>query len=111
MAGNLLGERRYYAYTSDTGANYKYQTDEDLGAAIGATLNDTHPDMPKKFKPRGVYVQNSDRKRKFIICPTLTNSIYAADASTQVTVDGTAFKTTGRIGEKRSFGANPPSGT
>ena len=108
MAGNLLGERRYYAYTSDTGVAYKYQTDEDLGTAIGATLNDTNPDFPKRFKPRGVYCKDTDGKSKFVICPTTTNSTYSADASTTLEIDGVDFKTTGRVGEKRSFGANPP---
>lgn len=109
MAGNLLGVRRYYAYTSDTGEDYKYQTDEDLGTAIGATLNDTNPDFPKRFKPRGVYCKDADGNSKFIICPTTTNSTYAADASTTLTIDTVAFKTTGRRGEARSFGSNPPS--
>ena len=111
MAGNILGVRRYYAYTSDTGEEFKYQTDEDLGTAIGATLNDTNPDFPKRFKPRGVYCKDSEGRRKFIVCPTVTNSTYAAEASVTLSIDEVDFKTTGRVGEKRSFGSNPATGS
>lgn len=108
---NTLGVRRYYRYTSDGGTDYKYLTDEDLGTAAGAVLGDTFPNLPRRFKPRGVYAEAtvSGRKvRKFIICPTNDNTLYAAEASTAVTVQGTNFGTTGRKGEKVSFGRNPP---
>lgn len=107
MPGNALGPRLYYAYTSDGGVAYKYLTDQDLGTAVGATLNDTNPDMPKRFKPRGVYVESSSGNRKFVICPLLTTTAYNSNASTSVTIDGVTFKTTGRKGEKQSFGSNP----
>lgn len=107
MAGNTLGERSYFAYTSDTGQAFKYLTDDDLGEAVGATPNDTNPDLPRRFKPRGVYVQHPDTgQRKFLICPTLANTVYAANASQTVSIDDEDFKTTGRKGEQVSFGAN-----
>lgn len=110
--GNLLGSRRYYAYTSDTGAQYKFQTDLDLGEAVGATLNDTLPNLPRRFKPRGTFVQgvvDGRRVRKFLICPTADNEVYSADVSQVVPVAGVNFFSTGRKGEQISFGQNPPS--
>lgn len=107
MAGNLLGARRYYAYTSDSGVAYKYLTDLDLGTAIGATLNDTNPDFPRRFSPRVLYCKDENGNRKKVIVPTVGNSAYAADASTTLTIDGVAFETTGRVGERLSFGSNP----
>lgn len=109
-SGNTLGVRRYYKYTTDGETEYKYQTDETLGEAMGAELNDTLPNFPKRFKPRGVYVQATvagQRVRKFLISPESDNTTYAAEASTAVTIDGVNFATTGRRGEQLSFGANP----
>ena len=107
MAGNLSGARRYYAYTSDSGVEYKYLTDEDLGTAIGATLNDTNPDFPRRFSPRRIHCRDDDGNKKSIIAPTTTNTAYAADASTTITIDTVDFSTTGRTGEKMTFGSNP----
>lgn len=107
---NTLGERRYFSYTSDTGEAYKYLTDEDLGLAVGGELNDTNPDLPRRFRPRGVYVQDTDGNRKFLICGTTEAAAYNSNASTTVTIDETEFKTTGRKGEQVSFGANPSTG-
>lgn len=109
-SGNTLGVRRYYQYTTDGGENYKYLTDETLGGAMGATLNDTNPNLPKRFKPRVVYIQGTvagQTVRKALIAPTVDNTTYAAEASTVVTIDGINFGTTGRRGEQFSFGRNP----
>lgn len=107
---NTLGPRRYYKYVMDTGDEYKYQTDEDLGTAVGAELNDTLPDLPRRFKPRFVWAEgddDGDTVRKKLICPTTETEAYNSTASTTITIDGTSFKTTGRVGEKQTFGANP----
>lgn len=111
---NTLGERRYYLYTSDAGTAYTYQTDEDLGTAVSAVLNDTNPGLPRRFKPRGVYVEavvDGNLVRKFLICPKNNAAPYNTNGSTAVEIDGTTFKTTGRVGEKMSFGANPAAAT
>lgn len=113
MAGNLTGNRRYYLYTSDTGQQYSYLTDEDLGTAVGAVLNDTNPAFPRRFKPRGVYCQaevGGKVVRKFLICPALDNAIYDSNTAQTVTIDTIDFVTTGRVGEQVSFGANPVVG-
>lgn len=106
---NTLGQRGYYAYTDDSGAQFKYLTDRDLGAAVGATLNATLPDLPRRFRPRGIYVEatvSGRRVRKFVICPTADNEAYAANESQVVTIAGTGFNSTGRRGERVSFGTN-----
>lgn len=107
MAGNLLGVRRYYSYTTDSGVDYKYLTDEDLGTAIGATLNDTNPDFPRRFSPRILHCRDAEGNKKRVVVPTVGNSAYAADASTTLTIDGVDFETTGRVGERMTFGSNP----
>lgn len=109
-SGNTLGVRRYYGYLADNGEAYKYLTDETLGTAMGATLNDTVPDMPKRFKPRVVFVEATvagQVVRKEVIAPSTANAAYAANASTVVTIDGINFQTTGRRGEQVTFGKNP----
>lgn len=108
--GNTIGARRYFKYTSDLGDDYKYQTDQDLGDAVGATLDDTLPNLPRRFKPRGVFVEamiDGRKVRKFLICPTTDNEVYGANASQTVAIDGTNFFTTGRKGEQLTFGINP----
>ena len=110
MPGNTLGARRYYAYTSDSGVQYKYLTDQNLGEAVNAVLNDTLPDFPRRFKPRLVYAEaeiEGSFVRKRVICPLVTTPAYAAQGSTVISIDEEDFKTTGRRGEKATFGANP----
>jgi len=109
MTGNTLGERRYYKYTSDQAKIYSYITDKDLGDSISAVLDDTSPPFPRRFKPRGVYVQaevGGRLVRKFLIVGDKNADVWA-DTSKTVTIDGQAFKSTGRRGEALSFGANP----
>lgn len=109
-SGNTLGVRRYYKYTSDGGTEYKYLTDETLGTVMGAQLNDTLPTLPRRFKPRGVYVQGTvagQKVRKFLISPLSDNTIYSAEGSVAVSIDGVNFGSTGRKGEQYSFGRNP----
>lgn len=114
MAGNTLGQRRYYEYTSDTGAKYTYLTDKDLGDAVSATESTANPPMPRRFKPRGVYAQaeiNDNLVRKFVICPSKTTAAYNKSVSSDITIDGETFKTTGRRGETMSFASNPAGGS
>lgn len=108
MAGNTLGARRYYAYTSDTGETYTVLTDKDLGDAAGLTESTANPTLPRRFKPRGVYAEaiiGGVKRRKFLICDA--TSILFEDTSQTFTIDTTQFRTTGRKGESFSFGSNP----
>lgn len=109
-SGNTLGARRYYRYVDDIGNEYTVLTDETLGAAAGNTLDDTKPGLPRRFEPRGVYVEaevGGQKVRKFLVCGARTNAIYASNASQNVEIDTITFKTTGRRGESASFGSNP----
>lgn len=107
MPGNFLGARRYYKYTTDTGEEFKYQTDANLGEAVAAIQDDTLPDLPRRFYPRYVLCEDDDGNKKKVICPGLGTAPYLADHTTVVTIEGVSFKTTGRVGEKRTFGRNP----
>jgi hypothetical protein len=103
---NTLGNRKYFVYTDDTGEQYNILTDEDLGIAGGLTVATAgNPTLPRRFKPRGVYVEavvEGENVRKFLVCSD-TSPAYASNISTNVTIDGTVFQTTGRRGEKASF--------
>lgn len=110
MPGNSLGPRRWFAYTADNGDQYKYLTDQNLGEAVGAVLNDQLPGFPFRFRPRFVYCEGTvdgDFLRKKVVCPLTTTPAYAALNSTTLTIDEAEFKTTGRRGERATFGSNP----
>jgi hypothetical protein len=110
MAGNRLGARRLYKYVSDTGEEYRVFTDESLGTAVGAELNDELPDKPTLLRPRVVYAQATDGVRRTLIIPETDNDLYNSDNSQEVTIDGETFKTTGRRGESFTFRSNPANG-
>lgn len=109
MPGNLLGQRKWYAYTADNGNVYSYQTDVDLAVAVGATEDDSNQTLPRGLKPRGVYCIDADGNTKFVICPSTTTNAYAADGSVTLTIDGKAFTTTSKRGEKVRIPRNPPA--
>lgn len=116
MAGNRLGEREKYVYTSDGGSTYVLETDTSLaiagfGAAAAApTVYDpANPGgavpAPRRFKPRGVYLQaTEDGARKFVIAFSPTAAAYARNNSATYTIDEEAgWQSTGRVGEKQTF--------
>ena len=115
MAGNRLGERKKYLYESDGDDTYIVETDESLAiAGFGAGGNapvEYNPQLPgdataapKRFKPRGVYVQAADGARKFIIAFDPTATAYNRVNSASYTIDGEAgWVSTGRVGEKLTF--------
>jgi len=115
MAGNRLGVRERYIYTSDGGSEYILETDTDLaiagfGAAAAApTVYDpatpgTAAPAPKRFSPRIVYLQAGDGARKAVIAFNPTASAYQRNNSASYTIDGEAgWVSTGRRGEKLSF--------
>lgn len=107
MAGNTLGPRARVAYTSDTGDVWNLTTDADLAAASGlpAVTEGTGQRKPSGASLRGVYAQatiGGRLVRKFIPC-NATAAFYDTNSSTSITIDGTAFTTTGRKGESYSF--------
>lgn len=107
--GQTLGPRRYFGYTSDSGDQYSLLLDETLGVIGGMELNDTSPPPPRRFRPRGVYVEAivaGTKVRKFIATEADV-SLYRTDSSASVPIDGVTFSTTGRRGERMTFGSNP----
>lgn len=109
MSGNTLGERRSYRYTSDTGTAYCIVTDLDLGTAAGLTLSTEHPSLPRRFRPRVVFVEaivGTKKVRKALVVNT--NSDLFSDTAESVLIDGVTFTSTGRRGEKYSWVTNPP---
>lgn len=109
MPGNTLGTRKWFGYTSDTGETYSFLTDNDLGVAAGATPDVSSPNFPRRFKPRVLFVQATIAGKivsKSLIIPTADSSLFASSVSQSVTVDTTAFTSTGRRGESVSFPRN-----
>lgn len=107
MAGNTLGPRAKVQYTSDTGDIYNITTDADLAAASGlpVAVQGTGSAKPTGFNLRGVYAQATIAGRlvrKFIPCDA-DATFYATNNSSNLTIDGTTFVTTGRKGESLSF--------
>ena len=100
MPGNLLGERSWYLYTADNGNQYCYLTDDDLGAAVGATQNDDNQTLPRGLKPRYVNCQDADGNKKRVIVPSTTAAVWTNDGSTTLTIDGVAFVVTSKRGER-----------
>lgn len=116
MPGNRLGNRESYVYASDGGGTYILETDASLaiagfgaGSAAPVVYNPASPGdaqpAPRRFKPRGVYVQSeTDGARKFIIAFDPTAAAYERSNSATYTVDGEAgWVSTGRVGEKQTF--------
>ncbi len=108
MAGNRLGERSYYAYEGDSGADYVYLTDDSLGAAAGATQSTAGAFFPRRFSPRVVFCESvtSPKVRRELIIPSADSTLFASELSQNIMIDGEVFQTTGRRGEQFSFPVN-----
>ena len=106
MPGNRLGARDTFSYTSDTGTVYRIETDANLGLAGGLEPADsgTGSAAPPRFSPRGLWCKSAAAPvvRRFVPC-NVDNAAYSSGVPTSITIDGEAFTTTGRIGEKFSF--------
>lgn len=106
MAGNLLGPRSWYQYTSDAGVNYSYFTDDDLATAVGATLSDANPTLPRGLKPRGVNCQDASGNKKFVIVHSTTATVWTTQGANTITIDGTEFTVTSKRGERARIPSN-----
>lgn len=107
MAGNRLGPRGRFQYTSDNGVVYNVETDADLATAgeLDAAVPGAGQAPPRRFKPRGVYCQSTGvgpLARRFVICND-DFAGYATTAASNITIDGEVFITTGRRGESLTF--------
>ena len=101
-------DRKYYVYESDGGLSYKLllSVDNSTAAGTGLVLFGAQPGVqspPKRFKPRGIYWQDANGKRKFLVCGTSTAALYVKPGSSPVTIATIAGNTTGRRGEKLTF--------
>ena len=109
MAGNILGGRSYYGYTADNGDTYSILMDDSLATAVSGVLNDSNPAPPRRFSPRGVYVEvtvGGRLKRKKLTIPDPTSALYTNITTTDFVIDGVTYKSTGRVGEKITFARN-----
>lgn len=119
MAGNTLGKKVKFIYTSDGGVNYNMSIDENLGEAAGLPIATTQTlassqRRPSRFKPRCVFVEafipETDTEeggdgyiaRKELTC-NADSPLYRTVSPGTVEIDGVLFTTTGRRGEKLSF--------
>lgn len=106
---NVLGRRSWYKYKSDAGVEYSVLMDDTLAAVVGAELNDSLPNLPRRFEARMIHLesQEGDRKvRKSLICPEVTSALYARSTSTAVVIGTSTWALTGRTGEKQTFASN-----
>lgn len=114
--GNTLGPRKAFKYLDDLGEEYRYFTDEDLGLTVEGELSTGNvPDLPRAFRPRGVYVVGKDNPsiKKFLVVGSPEGAIFKTNQSRDVEIDGVQFRTTGRRGEAKTFrggGAAQPEG-
>ena len=118
MAGNSLGPRAKFIYTSDSGQAYVMTLDEDLGEAAGlpkrdATNGGAARRAPTRFKPRVVFVEATETEgegedaetrvlRKALVV-NANSALYNTESAATVTIDELEFTSTGRRGEKLSF--------
>lgn len=114
--GQYSGTRATYIYVSDSNASYLLTLDTTLGDIAGTGLtrattgNSTgSTPAPKRFQPRCVYWQGDlggKTKRKRIVC-NRDGTLFATAAPATVNIDGVSGSTTGRRGEKFTFGSLP----
>lgn len=111
MPGNRLGSKSKYVYTNDFGDEYLLTLDDDLvltnsGLTVAPAGTTAQP-APKRFQPRGVYVQQfiagQGNARKFLVAGTPAAGLYATNSPQDVTIDGETFTSTGRRGERQTF--------
>lgn len=103
LNGNRLGPRGVFTYTSDAGLSYKVRTDVDNATAGGFVAATNEDDLPRGMKMRYLNVQFVDGAktyRKRLYCAIPNDAPYNANTGTNVTIDGAAWKITGKVGEK-----------
>jgi hypothetical protein len=108
--GTTLGPRDYYKYTADDGNDYQVLADSSNAQAMGGVVVANGVDLPRRCKPRGVFVQDDGGSRKFLVAFTQAHPSYQSMQSTSVTIKGETWKTTGRKGETKVFGVTKPVG-
>lgn len=106
--GNVLGERRTYAYTSDRGTVYNMDLDNSLAVGVNNTPStDDSLDglastgrLPLSPRYINVVATADDTIRKKIVITSPTNPLFTG-ASSSFTANGVAFTVLSSRGEKR----------
>lgn len=103
MAGNRIGPRGWFNYTSDTDETYAIFTDVDLATAGGltaATAGTT--EKPRRLQCRYLVLKSTvgTRTTKRLIV-NADNALYSDGGS--IVVEGESFVVTGRVGEQYTF--------
>lgn len=108
-AGNVLGERRTFVYTSETGQQFNMELDNSVGAGVGnpyssdATLPGLSASAKRPIRPRYINVEDvatGNIKKRIVICNP-TNAFYQG-TDTTLTINGTEFVVTSSRGEDRA---------
>lgn len=107
--GTTLGPRDYYKYTADDGKEYQLLVDASNATAMGGEVALNGVDLPRRCQPRGVFVQDDDGSRKFLVAFKPDHVAYKSMVSTSVAIKGETWKTTGRRGETKVFGLTKPA--
>lgn len=107
--GNLLGPRATFVYETDSGDTVNFQQDRSVGLAAGNALATTseRPVSVSNRYLRGRYLlvqaQNDASVRKRIVVGDADSALFAADASSNITINTRVFVITGRVGEAVSY--------
>lgn len=107
--GNRLGERATFVYTTDGSEDVVFQQDRSVGLAVGNTLatTSTRPTSVTGRYLRGRYLllqgKDDPNIKKKVVVGDIGNSLFAAEGSQEVTINGVVFVTTGKVGESVSF--------
>ncbi len=103
---------RWYTYKDDSGIQYAVKLSKNVegASALGfSPLTSTGtPRLPSGFKMRKVHAVRSGgtgqgfARRTFYVADR-QQSIFAAKTPTNITYDGVAYVTTGKVGESMTF--------
>lgn len=108
-AGNVLGKRATFVYTTDGSEDVVFQQDRSVGLAVGNVLatSSTRPTSVNGKYLRGRYLllqgKDDPSLKKRVIVGKIDNSSFAAEGSTEITINGVVFVTTGKVGEAVTF--------
>lgn len=113
----LRSELKWYYYTGDDGRVYSHQTAEHLGLAGGLAeipedrYQDRYKNQLVSVEPRYVWAKEavpsqrgSTKRVKLVVEPD--SPLYKTTRSLKVIIDGVTYLTTGRVGERCTWGAS-----
>jgi hypothetical protein len=106
----MAGAMGRFAYLSDDGNTYSIRLDSSNATAVGNTVDETSPDLPRSYRPRHVWAEDSsDGSRRSLVIGSPTNAIWLGPGASTVSIADfdtdpnttTAHSVRSRIGEKR----------